>query len=221
MTLGEIIKEYRTEHHLSMEEFGRRIGASKQYVSILERNINPSTGRPPKPTYEKILAVANAIGETFDSVMRKLDENTQVSLTPDAGTMPLPGTTRRPRLGTIACGEPILAEQNIEGYDEVPDFIRCDFTLVCRGDSMINARIRDGDIVCVKQQPTVENGQIAAVLVDDGATEGATLKRVRFRDGGIVLWPENPAYEPKVFTGKDVEKVKILGLATHFISTIT
>ena len=221
MTLGEIIREYRTEHRLSMEEFGNRIGASKQYISMLERNMNPSTGRPPKPTLEKIAAVASVVGEPLDALLRRLDGETAISLTAPMGLNAVAETTRRPRLGAIACGEPILAEQNIEGYDEVPDYIRCDFTLVCRGDSMINARIYDGDIVCVRQQPTVENGQIAAVLIDDGMTNGATLKRVRFNGNSIVLWPENPVYEPMVFTGEDVEKVRILGLATHFISTIT
>ena len=221
VTLGEIIKDFRTAHHMSMEEFGRQIGASKQYISMLERNINPSTGRPPKPTMEKIASVAAFIGEPLDALLRRLDGDTTISLSTIPGINRVPDTVRRPRLGTIACGEPVLAEQNIEGYDDVPSFIRCDFTLICRGDSMINARINDGDIVCVKQQPTVENGQIAAVLIDDGMTDGATLKRVRFNENGIVLWPENPEYAPMVFTGKDVEKVKILGVATHFISTIT
>ena len=123
--------------------------------------------------------------------------------------------TMVPRVGSIACGEPILAEQNIESYDAVPDFVNCDFTLVCKGDSMINARICDGDIVCIKQQPEVENGQIAAVQVGE---DSATLKRVRYLDGGIALWPENPAYAPMIFTGNDVSKIRILGLATHFIS---
>lgn len=135
-----------------------------------------------------------------------------------ANTMPVPSVRRIPRLGTIACGEPILAEQNIEGYDTVPDYIKCDFTLVCRGDSMVGARILDGDIVCIKQQPEAENGQIAAVQIDE---ENATLKRVRFDgEGGITLWPENPAYAPKHFTGADVKRVRILGIATHFISRV-
>lgn len=130
---------------------------------------------------------------------------------------PMPATITRPRLGTIACGDPILAEQNIEGYDQVPDYIKCDFTLVCRGDSMTGARIYDGDIVCIKQQPTVENGQIAAVLIGDEAT----LKRVRFEeDGSITLWPENTAYSPRNFAGAAMEQVKILGVATHFISRV-
>lgn len=133
---------------------------------------------------------------------------------------PMPSVSLRPRLGAIACGEPILAEQNIEGYDQVPDYVKCDFTLTCKGDSMTGARIYDGDVVCIRQQPEVENGQIAAVLINDGEHEGATLKRVRYVSGGVMLMPENSDYEPLLFTGEDVNKVQVLGLATHFISTI-
>lgn len=134
--------------------------------------------------------------------------------------IPMPNLRKVPRLGSIACGEPILAEQNIEGYDEVPDWVKCDFTLTCKGDSMINARIHDGDIVCIKSQPEVENGQIAAVLVLDSGEDGATLKRVRYVEGGVALWPENPAYEPMIYTGIDAERVRVLGLATHFIGKV-
>ncbi|MBR3561183.1 MAG: hypothetical protein IKN81_06635 [Oscillospiraceae bacterium] len=152
------------------------------------------------------------------SVLRDVEaasqRNKSTVIPPSA--QPMPSTRHVPRLGAIACGEPILAEQNIENYDEVPDYIKCDFTLLCRGDSMINARVYDGDVVCIKQQERVENGQIAAVLVNDEAT----LKRVRYLQNGIALWPENPEYDPLVFTGDEVERVRILGLATHFISKI-
>lgn len=214
MTLGEIIKEYRTERRISMEEFARLVGLSKAYISILERNHNPSNGRQPKPTMDTIAAVASVVGMSLNEIFRKLDVETTVNIS--AATDEVPRVTKRPRLGSIACGAPILAEQNIEGYDQVPDYIKCDFTLVCKGDSMIGARIHDGDIVCIKQQPEVENGQIAAVLIDDEAT----LKRVRYQGDGIVLWPENPRYEPMIFTGGNVNRVKILGLATHFISRV-
>ena len=124
---------------------------------------------------------------------------------------------RKPRLGHVACGQPILAEQNIETYDLVPSDIKCDFTLVCKGDSMINARIFDGDIVCIRQQPQVENGEIAAVMVGN---EEATLKRVRLFEDHISLEPENPMHKPLVLWGEDMNKVRIIGKATHFISNV-
>ena len=121
-----------------------------------------------------------------------------------------------PRLGTIACGQPILAQQNIDCYDMVPEWAHCDFTLVCQGDSMIGARIYDGDVVCIHSQPEVENGEIAAVLVGDEAT----LKRVHHYPDHIVLEPENPNYRPLVFWDADMAKVRVLGKATHFISCV-
>ena len=123
---------------------------------------------------------------------------------------------KKPRLGTIACGVPILAEENLDGYDYVPDAINCDFTLKCRGDSMTGARILDGDIVYIRSQPQVENGEIAAVLIDNEAT----LKRVYIYSNQVVLQAENPAYAPLVYTGTDLEKITIIGKAVAFTSEV-
>lgn len=132
-------------------------------------------------------------------------------------TAPAIPLIRVPRVGAIACGEPILAEQNVEGYDQVPAWTNCDFTLVCKGDSMIGARIFDGDIVCIRSQPDVESGEIAAVQVGD---DEATLKRVKKFPDHIILEPENPNYRPLVFWDDEMAKVRILGKATHFISEV-
>ena len=169
------------------------------------------------PRIDKIEQLANYFGvQKSDLIEDKGGVFSIDQIAAPANLHSMPSIHRVPRLGTIACGEPILAEQNIEDYDEVPDWVRCDFTLVCKGDSMTGARIFDGDIVCIKQQQEVQNGQIAAVLVDDEAT----LKRVRYIEGGVALWPENPAYAPMVYTGETAENVRILGLATHFISMV-
>lgn len=130
--------------------------------------------------------------------------------------LPLPKTKRVPLLGTIACGEPILAEENLDGYVETADEVEADFALRCRGDSMINARILDGDLVFIRQQPDVENGEIAAVLVGDEAT----LKRVYKYPGQVVLQPENPKYPPLVYTGEQLQNFRILGKAVAFLSEI-
>lgn len=130
---------------------------------------------------------------------------------------PAPKFQQKPRVGRIACGLPILAEENIEDFDYVPDNIKCDFTLQCRGDSMINARIYDGDIVCIRAQEEVESGQIAAVMVGENE---ATLKRVRIYDDHIVLEAENPLYKPMVFWEEAMNEVHVIGLATHIIGKI-
>lgn len=166
------------------------------------------------PRMDKIEALANY----FNVLKSDLIENTLIddSIYKISNILPLPKTKKVPRLGVIACGKPILAEENIEGYDEIPEEVNADFTLVCKGDSMINARIMDGDTVYIRSQPDVENGEIAAVLLGDEAT----LKRVRKTDTQLILWPENPCYSPMVFKGETINTVKILGKAIVFQSHI-
>ncbi len=132
------------------------------------------------------------------------------------GIMPMPEMRKIPLIGTIACGEPILAEEHIEDYIDIPRHISADFALTCKGDSMINARIFDGDVVYIRQQNTVENGEIAAVLIDGEAT----LKRVQLFEDHISLEPENPQYRPLVYWGEDMNTVRILGKAVAFTSAV-
>ena len=138
------------------------------------------------------------------------------SATAPDNILPMPATYTVPLLGTIACGEPILAAENIEDNVEVPEHIHADFALRCKGDSMINARIHDGDIVYIRQQPAVNNGEIAAVLIGDEAT----LKRVYVYEDHVVLQPENPAYEPLVYFKDAMQAVRILGKAVGFTSLL-
>lgn len=133
--------------------------------------------------------------------------------------IPLPKTYKVPLLGNIACGGPILAQENINTYVNVPEDIKCDFSLRCKGDSMIGARIYDGDIVYIRQQPDVENGEIAAVLIDDMETE-ATLKRVYKGENQITLMAANEKYSPFVYVGEDLNRVRIIGKAVAFVSAI-
>lgn len=119
-------------------------------------------------------------------------------------------------IGTIACGTPILAEQNIECDVDIPEHIHADFALRCKGDSMINARIYDGDIVYIRSQPEVENGEIAAVEIDG---EG-TLKCVYIFPDQVVLQAENPRYEPRIYKGAQLADLRILGKAVGFTAQI-
>lgn len=135
--------------------------------------------------------------------------------------LPAPNFYNVPRLGRIACGVPITAEENYEGTDFVPEDIKgVDFSLVCKGDSMIDARINDGDIVYISADSEVENGQIAAVRIG----EDATLKRVYFSGNGesatLTLVACNPAYAPMVYTGSQLADVQIIGKAVGFTSII-
>ena len=124
------------------------------------------------------------------------------------GCEPMPPMRQVPLVGRIACGMPILAEQNIEGMISVPEGWRADFVLTCRGDSMAPL-ILDGDLVAVRSQPEVENGEIAVVRIDDEAT----LKKVNFDGTTMVLQPLNPAYPLMTYTGAALADVHIEGKA--------
>jgi len=128
-----------------------------------------------------------------------------------------PGCKKIPVVGTIAAGQPILAQEYIEGYEYVPEHINVDFCLRVKGDSMINARILDGDLVYVRHQPDIENGEIAAVLID---RHDATLKRVYKLDGSVILRAENPSYPDMIFTRKEAKTIQILGKAIFFKSEV-
>jgi repressor LexA len=125
---------------------------------------------------------------------------------------------RVPILGDIACGEPIYAEEEHESFAAVNSSLDADFCLRAKGDSMVGARIYDGDIVFIRSQAMVDNGEIAAVIIDDEAT----LKRVYFYpdEGKLILSPENPRYAPLVYFGNQLESIKIMGKAVAFQSSV-
>ncbi len=203
MTLYDRIKERRKALGLSQSELASILGyEDRSSISKIESGINDLT-------QSKIEEFAAAL-QTTPAYLMGWDN------APPSNISPMPSTKKIPRLGAIACGEPVLAVENLEDHDEVPDYVKCDFTLKCKGDSMVNARIYDGDIVCIRQQPTVESGEIAAVIINGEAT----LKRVKFAPNQIILWPENSNYEPMIFVGEQMNSIRILGKATHFISKV-
>lgn len=165
------------------------------------------------PRIDKIEMLANYFGIEKSDLIEDKALRTQP---PPSNIIPVPAMKQIPLVGTIACGSPILAAENIEGAVDLPEHIHADFALRCKGDSMINARIYDGDIVYIRQQPTVESGEIAAVLIDNEAT----LKRVRLFPDHIALEPENPQYRPLVYWESEMNDVHILGLAVAFTSAI-
>ncbi len=209
MTVGDRIRERRESLCMSQDELARKLGyksrSSVNKIELNQRNI----------TQSKIKAIADALFTTPSYIMGWTDEPQPTE--PQHGLNPMPNLVTVPRLGRIACGTPIEAVENYDGVDTVPSYVRADFTLICQGDSMINARIFDGDIVCIHQQEKVESGEIAAVLVDENE---ATLKRVRIYPDHLVLEPENPKYRPISFWEDEMNRVRILGKATHFISAV-
>lgn len=225
MKLSELIIAYRNEHSFSQRQLAARCNLSTGYISLIEKEFNPQTGKRMIPTLGVLNKLAVGMGMTIDELLSVCDDM-EVSLSdkpesfsgvgvPD-NIIPMPEMRQIPLIGTIACGTPITAEQNVEDHVDIPEHIHADFALRCKGDSMINARIFDGDIVYIRQQPTVENGEIAAILIDGEAT----LKRVRLFPERLILEPANPTFEPLVYIGEEMSNIRILGKAVAFTSMI-
>ncbi len=118
----------------------------------------------------------------------------------------------------MACGEPIYADEDKESYIVLGTNIKADFCLRAQGDSMIDARIHDGDLVFVRKQEIVDNGEIAVVLIDNEAT----LKRVFYYPDKqkLLLQPANSKYEPFIYIGEELDQIRILGKAVAFQSDV-
>lgn len=201
---GDKIREARKAAGLTQRQLADKLDVSNTSISNWEKNLS----RPDPDMIQHLCWALNVQPNYFFSV--------EVERVLPKNIIPMPETRRIPLVGSIACGSPILAEENIEEYISIPKDLSGDFALTCKGDSMINARIFDGDIVYIRQQDTVENGEIAAVLIDNEAT----LKRVRLFDDHISLEPENPMYKPLVYWNEDMNSVRILGKAVAFTSAV-
>ena len=207
------IKQLREAKGLNMREAARIL--DMPYTTY----VNYEKGSR-EPTSEVLILLANFFETTVDYIVGRSNENQGyvASVAPElpANIIPMPEMRKIPLIGSIACGAPILAEEHIEDHIDIPTHIHADFALTCKGDSMINARIFDGDLVYIRQQETVESGEIAAVLIENEAT----LKRVKLLPDRIILSPENPLYDPLVFRNEEMNTVRILGKAVAFTSTV-
>ena len=205
--MNNFLKARRKELKLTMLQVAEYVGVSEATISRWE------SGNIANMKRDKIAKLAEILQVRPSAIMGVDDEPNTIPF----GFQPLPKMKKVPRLGAISCGEPLMTEENFEGYDSVPENISCDFTLKCEGDSMIGARILDGDIVYIKQQPIVESGEIAAVLVDG---DEKLLKRVYITQSSITLQAENPKYPPLVFVAEEMNRVSIIGKAVGFYSHI-
>lgn len=232
MRIGEFIDKYLQANNMSQRQFAKRCNLSNGYISMLVNNVNPKTGKPLIPSLTALLSISKGMGITLDELINQTDDiDVDMSLTknvlpfrePEIDLTAFPEiipikTKKFPLLGEIACGEPIFANEEHETYVEASADIRADFCIKAKGDSMAGARINDGDIVFIQKTSMVENGQIAAVIIDDEAT----LKRWYYyrEKNKLVLTPENPAYEPLVFIGEELDTVHCLGRAVCFMSNL-
>lgn len=209
---AERFKELRQKKGWSQQRLADELNISKSSVNMYERGER-------EPSFETLESIADLFNVDMNFLMgtTPIERATifPVPVSVPIGFSPLPDMDTLPRVGRIACGAPILAEQNIEEYDSVPSSWRATFTLICVGDSMA-PRIQDGDLVAIRQQKEVENGEIAAVRIGDEAT----LKRVYFHDNYIELRPENPAYSSIIRRREEMNDVSIEGRAVGFCRSL-
>lgn len=200
MSIAENIKKIRLEHGLSQAELGKIAGVSDKAVSTWELG----TKIPRMGAVEKM---ANYFGIPKSAIVDDAPAATTSRPIPP-GFQPMPEMDWEPLVGRIACGTPITAEENVEQMVCVPSRWHSTFTLTCKGDSM-EPRIHDGDLVAIRSQPEVEQGEIAAVRIGDEAT----LKHVYLHENFIELRPENPAFESIILTKEEMNTVVIEGKA--------
>lgn len=211
--MGMLIKKLRTEKGMTLEELGNKVGVGKSTVRKWENGMIANMRR------DKISKVAVALNVSPAYLMGWEDTfvNNDEPLSNFDNIYPVE-KKKIPLLGDIACGEPIYADEDRESYVLAGTDINADFCLKAKGDSMIGARINDGDIVFIKKQSIVENGEIAAVIIDDEAT----LKRVYYERNRnqLILQAENPKYRPFTYEGQELDQIHILGKAIAFQSDI-
>ena len=211
-------------------EFGKRIKARRQLLKMTQDELAQKSGYTSRssinkielglvdPPQSKIIALAQSLGVTPTYLLDgKETEPLSSEHLYSLGVRPII-KKRFKVLGEIACGSPIYANEDHESYIDASANIDADFCLVAKGDSMTGARIYDGDVVFIKQQSIVANGEIAAVIIDDEAT----LKTWYYYPDKqkLVLSPANQSYEPLVYTGHELDSITCLGKAVCFMSKI-
>lgn len=212
-----------------LKEFGEKIRLRRIELGMTQDELAKITGYTSRSSINKIeMGLVNLPQSKIELIAKALMVNptyllgwessqTKSHVFDYANISPIQ-TQKIPMLGDIACGKPIFASEERESYVQAGMNIKADFCLTARGDSMIGARIHDGDIVFCRSQSMVDNGEIAAVIIGDEAT----LKRVYFypEKKKLVLQAENPKYEPFVYIGNELDEITILGKAIAFQSDI-
>lgn len=205
------LRDIRKERGKTQKQIAKLLGISQQSYSAYENGVS----QPPRDALIK-LAEYYQVSTDYLLDRTNLPTSTQGQVT-FSNVFPVE-KRKIPFLGKIACGEPIFAEEEKGVYVEALSDLHVDFCLQAKGDSMINARIKDGDIVFIRSQPEVNNGEIAAVAIGDTAT----LKRVYYypEKNQITLQAENSAFPPLTYVGAELEEIRILGKAVAFQSNL-
>ena len=205
-TIGSRIRSRREEPGLSQEELGNKLGyksrSSINKIELDQRNL----------TQSKIKAIADALSTTPAYIMG-WESKDQPPIPTSPNIHPLPAMKQWKVLGGTACGQPLFKPLE-DASVLAPADIDADFVFQCVGDSMINARIFDGDIVFIKEDE-VPDGQIGVVRIG----EEYTLKRIYHGTDYLELRSENPMYPPIIIRGEQ-ENAEIVGRAVQFLSRV-
>lgn len=207
----ERLRDLRKQKGLYQKDVAAYLGVDRTtYVKYEKGSSEPDTSTLTK--------LAEFFDVTVDYILGRENDVGNNDILPAFDNI-FPITRRKyPLLGEIACGEPIYADEHRESYILSGTEIQADFCLRAKGDSMIGARILDGDIVFIRKMPIVENGTIAAVIINDEAT----LKRVYYfpQEKRLRLQAENPAYKTLEYFGEELDTIRILGKAVAFQSDV-
>lgn len=189
--IGRRIRYYRNLRNMTQKELGALVGVEHNTISSYETGIN-------RPGEDTLFAIAQALNVGIDDLFPPTKDSlilTANKVKEEPGFYSVGNIVVVPIVGRVSCGNGILAYEDIEGYEPIPDeWLRGGkhFCLRAKGDSMIGARIHEGDLLLIREQPEVENGEIAAVLINDEAV----LKRIYMNNDQLVLQSENPNYSP-------------------------
>ena len=205
------LKILRNQKGISQQKLADYLGVSRSTVAMWEVSSN-------EPDTEMLTRIADYFNVSIDYLLGRAEASEPVELDAIPGLYPIQ-KKKFPVLGNVACGEPVFAEENRDAFIMASADIDADFCLIADGDSMSGAHIEDGDIVFVKQMEIVPNGYIAVVLIDDEAT----LKYIDYRpdQSTLLLHPANPAYRTQVYTGEELNQIRILGMAVTLHKDLT
>lgn len=199
-SFGYKLRELRKEKELTQEAL-TKIMREKYNSTVSESMLSKWERDLEEPArFDDVVSLADFFGVTTDYLLGLVEDKYSTLKEVKYKTIPI--------LGTIAAGVPITVQEDIIGYESVSLDENVDFCLKVKGDSMIGARIFDGDIVFIRKQDVVENGEIAAVQIDG---EEATVKRFYKEHGKVILHSENPTIPDMIFTSKDRKQIRILG----------
>lgn len=222
-TFAERLKSLRREKGWSQQRLADELELSKSSVNMYERGER-------EPGFETMEAIADLFNVDMNYLYGRTDIKIADPIVLDHSAAPaprpipkgfeeMPEMVNLPVVGKIACGTPILAQQNIETYYQSPKEWRASMFLVCQGDSM-EPFIKDGDMVAIREQQDAETDEIVAVMELDGCDGFATLKKLKKRPDRVELWPLNPEYEPIIYLKEEMNKLQIIGLAVGVIRRI-